>query len=203
MENLSPSKNQACWSCGKETSQGDFFCPACGKIQSPPKAWNAFKLFNIPCAITLEEKALEEAYLALQIKVHPDKFMQKEEQEKRYAQEYASVLNQAYSILSSEETRALHFLEVQGLTSDELKKYKVPASIISQQFELQERLENGESIHEIQAEITASIHACVESLIHAINQELLEEACQKAVELRFLKNFEKSIREDATLVLQE
>ena len=93
-----------CWNCGKETCNSDFFCKYCGKIQET-EIENEFELFGIKESVIISLEKLEESYLGLQAKFHPDKFINLSEKEIDISTIYSSKINEIYSKLKSNVSR--------------------------------------------------------------------------------------------------
>ena len=68
---------------------------------------NYFDIFGLPVGYEIDLNLLAERYRSLQRQFHPDKYTGKPAREQRLAEQYASVLNQAYSELKSPLQRAL------------------------------------------------------------------------------------------------
>ena len=76
---MTSSKN--CWSCDKKIGYKDFVCNSCGVLQKPFDL-NPFDIFSIDKKFEIDTKTLEEKYLELQIRLHPDKFINASQEEK-------------------------------------------------------------------------------------------------------------------------
>ncbi|HSP00888.1 MAG TPA: DnaJ domain-containing protein [Thioalkalivibrio sp.] len=67
---------------------------------------NHFELMGQPVAYALDLAALDEAYRKLQGKLHPDRFAQAGDQERRLAVQGAAWVNEAYATLKDDSRRA-------------------------------------------------------------------------------------------------
>ncbi|MFY8063434.1 MAG: Fe-S protein assembly co-chaperone HscB, partial [Usitatibacteraceae bacterium] len=63
---------------------------------SPDFSKSHFALFRLPVAFDLEVAALEQTYRDLQREVHPDRFANAPDAEKRIAAQWAMQVNEAY-----------------------------------------------------------------------------------------------------------
>ena len=96
-------------SCSCDTGVRDaVFCKSCGRIKlivfnSP------YHVFNLEECFVLDEKLLHKNYLDLQNKLHPDRFVFRDE-EKSLAEYHAAHLNQAYQTLKNPLKRAEYLL---------------------------------------------------------------------------------------------
>ena len=56
---------------------------------------NHFELFHLPQCFTVDMEALDKAYREVQSRVHPDKFINASDSEKRVAMQWATRANEA------------------------------------------------------------------------------------------------------------
>jgi molecular chaperone HscB len=119
----------SCWSCGKTRPAEAALCPACGKVQPPPRASatpgqgavpavDRFAFFGLQPGFDLDLTALEEQFRALSRKLHPDRFARATAQERRFSLEQTTLLNDAYKTLRDPVRRAEHFLQLRGVSSE-------------------------------------------------------------------------------------
>ena len=73
-----------------------------------------FELFGLAPAFCVDAAQLEQAYRALQSRVHPDKFATAADADRRAAMQWAVRANEAYGILKDPLKRAVHLLELRG-----------------------------------------------------------------------------------------
>jgi len=74
-----------------------------------------FALFGLAPAFHIDLDQLEQAYLTLQGKVHPDRFAHLSDQEKRQSMQWATHANGAFRTLRQPLTRAQYLLELRGV----------------------------------------------------------------------------------------
>ena len=112
---------------------------------------NYFELFQLPCAIEVDERQLTEQYRVLQRELHPDRFAAAGSQEKRLAAQAAAHVNQAYRALNDRHERATYLLQLQGVVVDDEKDTATDAEFLMQQMELREGLEELDGLSEAEA----------------------------------------------------
>ncbi len=100
---------------------------------------NYFEIFDIDVEITVDIKALNEKYLVLQSKFHPDKFVNTSNLEKSMATRMSTHINDAYSTLKDLVSRVDYILEINNFSIDENKTFK-NASFLNEQMTLTERI---------------------------------------------------------------
>src|SRR6266481_6584082 len=101
-----------------------------------------FDLFGLPPAFAVDEVRLERAYREIQSRVHPDRFAQAGDAERRASLQWTTRVNEAYRALKNPVQRASHLLELQGVDVAFETNTAMPAAFLGQQMELREALEN-------------------------------------------------------------
>lgn len=101
---------------------------------------NYFEIFSLPVDYQIDRSALDSAYRALQQAVHPDRYANGSDSEKRRAVQMAALINQAYVSLKSPLQRAQYLLEMQGLDGQQHSHITSDVTFLMQQIELRERL---------------------------------------------------------------
>lgn len=102
---------------------------------------NYFELFQLACALEVDERQLTERYRALQRELHPDRFAAAGPQEGRLAAQAAAHVNQAYRTLSDRHERAAYLLRLQGVAMDDEKDTSTDTEFLMRQMELREGME--------------------------------------------------------------
>jgi molecular chaperone HscB len=136
----SPSPSTACWSCHAQTG-GAHFCAACGKIQPLVSPGDYFAFFGLPEKLVLDADNLEQRYLTLSWKLHPDNFVRAGEFERNLSLELSSQLNDAYRTLRDPVARVEHLLARHGVRKEGQAKQQAPPELLEEVFELNESLE--------------------------------------------------------------
>lgn len=76
---------------------------------------NFFELFELPVSFDINKNALAERYRELQRVVHPDKYVNAPDRERRLAMQKATQINEAFQTLKEPLSRASYLLELQGI----------------------------------------------------------------------------------------
>ena len=129
-----------CWSCNTPTNAAAF-CPACGKIQSLPANADYFTYFGLPRKLWMGMDALEQKFLQLSWKLHPDNFVNTNEREREMSLQRSSRLNDAYRVLRDPVARVEYLLELEGMRKEGAHKQQAPAELLEEVFELNESLD--------------------------------------------------------------
>src|SRR5256884_4740057 len=131
---------QVCWNCHERTS-GTHFCASCGKLLQMPQAVDYFALFEMPRQLWIEMSALEQKFLQLSWKLHPDNFVNATEQERELSLKRSSELNDAYRTLRDPIARVEYLLAIEGERKEGEKKQQAPPELLEEVFELNESLD--------------------------------------------------------------
>lgn len=100
-----------------------------------------FALFNLEPRFELSLPELETAFRALAARVHPDRFAQADEKERRDSMMLATQANEAYRTLRKPLLRARHLLDLRGVPTGE-RGASLPSAFLMENMELRESLED-------------------------------------------------------------
>ncbi len=103
---------------------------------------NPFELFGIPVKYEIDVERLETAYIEAQRKVHPDRFANATDVEKRVAQQWASLINEAYATLKDPVQRGKLLCALMNVKVDELSSGAIDEEFLLEQLDRRERLED-------------------------------------------------------------
>jgi len=141
-----------------------------------------FELFQLPVSFELDLKDLSQRYRELQRAVHPDKFSNVSDRERRLSVDKAATVNDAYQILKSPQRRARYMLELQSVSFDDEKDMALDPSFLMEQIELREALEklgqNSDpvsSLNIIMADIKNRITAILDEIREDLSQDQLDD----------------------------
>src|SRR6266481_6526639 len=128
-----------CASC-HERLQGPLVCSSCGKLQSAQDT-DYFALFGLPRKLWIEMSGLEQKFLELSWKLHPDKFVNASAEEQELSLRRSSELNDAYRVLRDPVARVEYLLELEGMRKEGEHKQQAPPELLEEVFELNESLD--------------------------------------------------------------
>jgi molecular chaperone HscB len=97
-----------------------------------------FEVFGVPRMLGIDLAALEKTFHGLSRKYHPDYFTTAAPSEKTQAVRMTALLNDAYRTLRHPVRRVEYLLSLHGFKSD---GSKVPKSLLTEVFEINEQLE--------------------------------------------------------------
>lgn len=128
-----------CMSC-HERLQGPLVCSHCGKLQVSQES-DYFALFGLPRKLWIEMAGLEQKFLQLSWKLHPDNFVNASEEERELSLKRSSELNDAYRALKDPVARVEYLLAIEGERKEGEKKQQAPPELLEEVFELNESLD--------------------------------------------------------------
>lgn len=110
----SHNSSKLCWKCKTLLSSGSVICSStdCESVQNIDGNINYFELFQIPVSFQICSSKLENIFKSLQMKLHPDKFINASIEEKTRSEKISSLLNISYQILKNPVTRAEYILSI-------------------------------------------------------------------------------------------
>ena len=159
-----------CWNCHERTL-GPHFCSSCGKLLQLPQGVDYFALFEMPRWLWIDRSSLEQKFLQLSWKLHPDKFVNASEQERELSLRRSSELNDAYRTLREPVARVEYLLAIEGERKEGEKKQQAPPELLEEVFELNESLDelreakaSGEDLAELKARLEAAEKSFQEKL---------------------------------------
>lgn len=161
---------------------------------------NHFELFQLPQRFTIDMSVLDSAYREVQNRVHPDKFSNATDTEKRVAMQWATRANEAYQTLRSPFRRAAYLCELNGIDLEVESNTAMPREFLMQQMEWREALDDAKSAKDLDAleELEDGLHAARKAEIVRIG-ELLDAqdfaaAAQGVRQLMFLEKFGEEVQ---------
>ena len=129
-----------CWNCHERTV-GTHFCSSCGKVLQVPEHSDYFAMFELPRKLCIEMSALEQKFLQLSWKLHPDNFVNSANEEREISLKRSSELNDAYRTLRDPVARVEYLLAIEGARKEGRNKQQAPPELLEEVFELNESLD--------------------------------------------------------------
>jgi molecular chaperone HscB len=129
-----------CWNCHERTI-GTHFCPGCGKVLQVPEQSDYFSMLGWPRRLWLDMGMLEQKFLELSWKLHPDNFVNAPVEERDISLKRSSELNDAYRTLRDPVSRVEYLLAIEGTRKEGQTKQQAPPELLEEVFELNEWLD--------------------------------------------------------------
>lgn len=164
---------------------------------------NHFELFGLPIRFALDSEHLAERYRDMQRTVHPDRYANATDQERRLSVQRAAQINEAFQVLRDPLARARYFLGLQGVQVDNERDTAMDPEFLMEQMELREALSEVRQRTDPQGELArlfAGINARIreisgllEKQLAQVTSEALHQARDNVRKLQFLSR----LREEA------
>jgi molecular chaperone HscB len=161
---------------------------------------NHFELFQLPQQFDIDAAKLDAAYREVQGQVHPDRFVNAGDAEKRVAMQWATRANEAYQTLKNPQKRARYLCEQHGVDLQTESNTAMPMAFLMQQMEWREALGEARASKDV-----AALNALEQQLQRERKQRLLQvgaqldamdfaSAAQGVRALMFLEKFGEEVR---------
>ncbi len=160
---------------------------------------NHFELFHLPQRFDTDMSALDKAYREVQSRVHPDKFINATDTEKRVAMQWATRANEAYQTLKNPYKRAAYLCELNGIDLQIESNTAMPGEFLMQQMEWREALEEAKAARDIDAleALNAELQGARKAEVRKIGEQLdaqdFAQAAHGVRKLMFLEKFSTEI----------
>lgn len=160
---------------------------------------NYFALFQLPQQFLLDRAALDQAYHEVQSQVHPDRFTDRPDAEKRVAMQWATQANEAYRTLKSPFKRAAYLCELNGVDLETESNTAMPAAFLMQQMEWREALDEARAgkdlaaLEQLEQELRKACEQAIAQTGELLNAQEFSQAGQLVRQLMFLEKFDEEI----------
>ena len=136
-------------------------------MANPSASDDYFRFFGLDQQFNLDLPGLDQAYLAVQKEVHPDRHARGSESEQRIAMQMATLANTAYQTLKNPIQRGLYLCQLHGVDAKLETNTAMPAAFLMKQMEWRENLDD-------HAEDLAALEALMEEVETSKQDILLE-----------------------------
>ena len=150
-------------------------------MANPSASDNYFRFFGLNEQFKIDLPVLDQAYLAIQKEVHPDRHARGSDTEQRLAMQMATMANSAYQTLKNPVQRGLYLCQLHGVDAKLETNTAMPAAFLMKQMEWRENLDE-------QAEDLPALEAMMEE-VESTRQATLLEITQA---IDHAKNFERA-----------
>ena len=160
---------------------------------------NHFELFNLPRQFAVDAGALDSAYRDVQSRVHPDKFVNATDAEKRVAMQWASRANEAYQTLKNPQKRARYMCELNGVDLQTESNTSMPMAFLMQQMEWRDELsdarasKDGDALEALDRQLRDERKARLAEIEQQIGAGDFHAAALGVRALMFLEKFKEEI----------
>lgn len=161
---------------------------------------NFFELFELPVSYSVDLDQVRQQYMNLQKQVHPDKFANASDQEKRLSMQQTSWVNEAQTTLKNPVLRASYLLKLKGIDFSLENETTMDAAFLMQQLEMRERLENIkqendplDALDVMSKEVKASAKIMMSHFSECYESDQFDDARELIRKLQFMQKAENEI----------
>jgi len=171
-------------------------------MQSVDLTSSYFSLFNLPVSFDVDRKILAERYRTLQRTVHPDRFANAAEPERRLSVQIAARINEGFQILKDPLARGRYLLELSGVELNDMDT-AFDGGFLMEQMELRERLgavKECDDPHQQLKKISSDIHVRVKEItdeLAALFSENSDASLKQARDLTRKMQFFRKLESEA------
>lgn len=122
-----------------------------------------FSLFGLQRSYRLDPLALDKRYREIQSEVHPDRFTQAGDSERRLSMQWATRVNEAYQTLKKPLPRAQYLLSLAGQAVDGHSNTAMPPEFLMEQMEWREAVAEARTARDLDE---------LEQLHHRVKQRM-------------------------------
>ena len=142
-------------------------------VANPSASDNYFRFFGLNQQFHIDLPVLEQAYLAIQREVHPDRHARGSDAEKRLAMQMATFANTALQTLKNPIQRGLYICQLHGVDAKLETNTAMPAAFLMKQMEwresLDEQAEDVSALDDLMTEVEESKQDTLAEIAQAID----------------------------------
>lgn len=154
----------------------------------------------MPITYKVDLNQVQQHYMQLQKQVHPDKYANGTDQEKRLSMQQTSWLNEAQATLKDPVLRASYLLSLKGIDFTLENETTMDAGFLMQQLEMRERLENIKTeadplaeLDVIAKDIKQTTSEMMDSFAKSYQADQLDDARECIRKLQFMQKAKKEV----------
>ncbi len=142
-------------------------------MANPSASDDYFRFFGLNQQFKIDLPALDQAYLAIQREVHPDRHARGSDSEQRIAMQMATLANTAFQTLKNPIQRGLYICQLHGVDAKLETNTAMPAAFLMKQMEWRESLDEQEedlpALEALMAEVEESKAETLVEITQAID----------------------------------
>lgn len=164
---------------------------------------NHFELFGLPVTFELDADDLASRYREMQRRVHPDKFANASDQDRRLSLQLTALINEAFQTLKDPVRRGRYLLSLRGVDLGDETDTAMDPAFLMEQMELRENLEEVRRADNPRKQLVDLANRIEQRLQDGIQQfrrsldegtpEALKQARNTVRELQFLEKMRREI----------
>ncbi|VAW70518.1 hypothetical protein MNBD_GAMMA09-2192 [hydrothermal vent metagenome] len=163
---------------------------------------NYFEIFSLPVSTDPDLNQLKDKNRELQQQVHPDRFANSSEAEKRQAMQVTSLINQAFETIKEPALRLQYMLSLKGIDMNAETDTTMDAEFLMSQMELREKISDIRSFADpldaldlMKAELKKESSELVQKFQAFYGNDEVDQGREIVRKLQFLNKAQKEISE--------
>lgn len=163
---------------------------------------NFFELFEVPVTYDVDLDQVKQHYRELQKAVHPDKFVNASDLEKRISMQQTSWINEAFNTLQQPVERAIYLLKLIGVDLNMENETTMDDVFLMEQMEMREALSTVQSkedplaeLDKFSREIKNKMKTMMEEFSVAYENNRLDDAKELIRKMQFMQKAKKEVDE--------
>ena len=161
-----------------------------------------FDLFGLPPSFDVDLVQLDSRYRELQRTVHPDRFVNATDQERRISMQQATLINEGYLTLKDPLKRGRYLLELDGYQFDDEHHTTKDTEFLMEQMDLREALDEVPdaaspfmALGKIMDRIEDDLDALTGELKSRLEQEDQDAVAETLVKMQFFRKLQSEAHE--------
>lgn len=163
---------------------------------------NFFEMFDVPVAYEVDLDKVGQRHRDLQKTVHPDKFVNGSDLEKRISMQKTSLINEAFNTLRQPVDRAIYLLKLKGVDLNLENETTMDADFLMEQIEMREALSDVRSkddplseLDDFSRQIKAKMKSMMDGFSSAYENGKLDDAREWIRKMQFMQKAKKEVDE--------
>lgn len=166
---------------------------------------NYFEIFGLSETFDVDTAVMKDRYHDLQQQLHPDRFANATDQEKRLSVQMTALVNEAFQTLKNPLSRGRYLLQLRGIDTNEEIDTAMDPAFLKEQMELREAVDTAcdsdrplPELTSLGREVAQAIEVRTDQLQERLSQEADEssKAARNTVrELQFLEKLAQEIEQ--------
>ncbi|MDH5612080.1 MAG: Fe-S protein assembly co-chaperone HscB [Gammaproteobacteria bacterium] len=163
---------------------------------------NFFELFNVPVAYEVDLEKIQQRHRDLQKAVHPDKFVNASDLEKRISMQQTSLINEAFNTLQQPVARAIYLLKLKNVDLNLENETTMDMDFLMGQMEMREALSNVSSkddplfeLEQFSRQIKDTMKNMMKSFSDSYENEKLDDAKEWIRKMQFMQKAKQEVDE--------
>ncbi|KAI4498701.1 hypothetical protein M0802_006168 [Mischocyttarus mexicanus] len=162
-----------------------------------PENLNYFDILGVKLDYNVNNVEVHDKYRQLQKMLHPDRFGNRMERERRISESLSSLLNKAYSTLTHPLKRGLYILQLKGISIPEGTTSVNPEflmEIMEKNEEVESALNDKEKVVRLMEENKTMLHKLSKKVADSFRNNNLEDAKEVLVQMKYYANIENKLK---------